>query len=37
MHKEATAKMAAKSSGVNVLAQLSTHHEADNRFYRECC
>ena len=30
MHKKATAKLAAKSSGVNVLAQLSANHEADN-------
>ena len=35
MHEEATAKMAARSSGVNVLAQLSAHHEADNKFHQK--
>ena len=34
MHREATAKMAARSSGVNVLAQLSARHEADNLFHQ---
>ena len=35
MHKEATATIAAWSSGVNVLAQLSAHHEADNKFHQK--
>ena len=34
MHKEATEKMAAKSSGTSVVTQLSAQHEADNLFHR---
>ena len=35
MHREATEKMAARSSGMNVMAQLSAHYEADVMFHRK--
>ena len=35
MHREATEKMAARSSGTNVIAQLSAHYEADTMFHRK--
>ena len=35
IHKEATEKMAIKSSGTNIAAQLSSQHEADSLFHRK--
>ena len=35
MHREATEKMAAQSSSVNVIFQLSSQHEADTLFHRK--
>jgi hypothetical protein len=33
MHREATEKMAARSSGMNIIAQSSAHYEADTMFH----
>ena len=36
IHKEATEKMAIKSSGINITAQLSVQHKANNLFHQKC-